>query len=77
MTNLPLNGYRVIDLTAHRAGPTAVRPCTELTISLSRANFEEDGRLMAVLAIDPNGPNAAQAKQTIKQLQGFLPKSRR
>ena len=25
MTNLPLNGYRVIDLTAHRAGPTAVR----------------------------------------------------
>ena len=27
------------------------------------------------LAIDPNGPNAAQAKQTIKQLQGFLPKS--
>jgi tetratricopeptide (TPR) repeat protein len=29
------------------------------------------------LAIDPNGPNAAQAKQTIKQLQGFLPKSQR
>ena len=27
------------------------------------------------LAIDPNGPNAGQAKQTIKQLQGFLPKS--
>ena len=25
MTNLPLNGYKVIDLTAHRAGPTAVR----------------------------------------------------
>jgi formyl-CoA transferase len=25
MTTLPLNGYRVIDLTAHRAGPTAVR----------------------------------------------------
>src|SRR3954471_15489059 len=25
MTNLPLDGYRVIDLTAHRAGPTAVR----------------------------------------------------
>src|SRR5215218_23767 len=25
MTNLPLNGCRVIDLTAHRAGPTAVR----------------------------------------------------
>src|SRR6476619_7930922 len=23
--NLPLNGYKVIDLTAHRAGPTAVR----------------------------------------------------
>ena len=29
------------------------------------------------LAIEPNGPNAAQAKQTIKQLQGFLPKSQR
>src|SRR3954462_14745753 len=25
MPNLPLDGYRVIDLTAHRAGPTAVR----------------------------------------------------
>ena len=26
MTNrLPLNGFKVIDLTAHRAGPTAVR----------------------------------------------------
>src|SRR5437867_6161085 len=25
MTTLPLNGFRVIDLTAHRAGPTAVR----------------------------------------------------
>ena len=23
--SLPLNGFRVIDLTAHRAGPTAVR----------------------------------------------------
>ena len=29
------------------------------------------------LAIDPHGPNAAQAKQTIKQLQSFLPKSQR
>jgi tetratricopeptide (TPR) repeat protein len=29
------------------------------------------------LAIDPHGPNAAQAKQTIKQLQAFLPKSQR
>src|SRR5260221_5920740 len=25
MTALPLNGFKVIDLTAHRAGPTAVR----------------------------------------------------
>ncbi|HTZ36420.1 MAG TPA: CoA transferase [Stellaceae bacterium] len=25
MSSLPLNGFRVIDLTAHRAGPTAVR----------------------------------------------------
>ncbi len=25
MTPLPLNEFRVIDLTAHRAGPTAVR----------------------------------------------------
>ena len=25
MTALPLNGFTVIDLTAHRAGPTAVR----------------------------------------------------
>ena len=25
MTPLPLNGFTVIDLTAHRAGPTAVR----------------------------------------------------
>ncbi|MBV9824314.1 MAG: CoA transferase, partial [Alphaproteobacteria bacterium] len=25
MTSLPLNGFTVIDLTAHRAGPTAVR----------------------------------------------------
>jgi tetratricopeptide (TPR) repeat protein len=29
------------------------------------------------LAIDPHGPNAAQAKQTIKQLQAYLPKSQR
>jgi crotonobetainyl-CoA:carnitine CoA-transferase CaiB-like acyl-CoA transferase len=25
MTSLPLNGFTVLDLTAHRAGPTAVR----------------------------------------------------
>ena len=25
MTSLPLNGFLVLDLTAHRAGPTAVR----------------------------------------------------
>ena len=24
-TRLPLNGFKVLDLTAHRAGPTAVR----------------------------------------------------
>jgi tetratricopeptide (TPR) repeat protein len=29
------------------------------------------------LAIDPHGPSAAQAKQAIKQLQSFLPKSQR
>jgi tetratricopeptide (TPR) repeat protein len=29
------------------------------------------------LTIDPKGPNAAQAKQTLKQLQTFLPKSQR
>ncbi|MGZ4282291.1 MAG: tetratricopeptide repeat protein [Gaiellaceae bacterium] len=29
------------------------------------------------LAIDPKGPNAAQAKQALKQLQTFLPKSHR
>jgi tetratricopeptide (TPR) repeat protein len=35
------------------------------------------GAYKRYLKLDPNGPNAAQAKQTIKQLQGFLPKSQR
>ena len=35
------------------------------------------GAYKRYLAIDPHGPNAAQAKQTIKQLQAYLPKSQR
>jgi len=35
------------------------------------------GAFKRYLVIDPHGPNAAQAKQTLKQLQTFLPKSQR
>ena len=37
MTNLPLNGYKVIDLTAHRAGPTAVRQLADWGAESSRS----------------------------------------
>src|SRR5438309_2926168 len=38
MTPLPLNDFRAIDLTAHRAGPTAVRQLADWGARASRTN---------------------------------------
>jgi len=55
MTRLPLNDFRVIDLTAHRAGPTAVRQLADWGAQVIK--IEPTGELVDATGSRRDGPD--------------------
>src|ERR1700722_5287427 len=55
MTPLPLNDFLVIDLTAHRAGPTAVRQLADWGAQVIK--IEPSGELVAATGSRRDGPD--------------------
>src|SRR5512132_814094 len=55
MTPLPLNDFRVIDLTAHRAGPTAVRQLADWGAQVIK--IEHSGELVDATGSRRDGPD--------------------
>src|SRR3954463_15807733 len=55
MTPLPLNDFRVIDLTAHRAGPTAVRQLADWGAQVIK--IEPSGELVDATGSRRDGPD--------------------
>src|SRR5215469_10757902 len=55
MTRLPLNDFRVIDLTAHRAGPTAVRQLADWGARVIK--IEPTGELVDATGSRRDGPD--------------------
>src|SRR5881227_396860 len=55
MTPLPLNHFRVIDLTAHRAGPTAVRQLADWGAQVIK--IEPSGELVDATGSRRDGPD--------------------
>src|ERR1700694_6319361 len=55
MTAPPLNGFKVIDLTAHRAGPTAVRQLADWDADVIK--IEMPGQHTAAPASRRDGPD--------------------
>ena len=79
------SAYKRVAIASHGTSGEATAQLQLASIALEALNYTGQPTEIQTaidaykryLAIDPKGPNAAQAKQALKQLQTFLPKSQR